>query len=103
VPAYLSTTPPTDAMAVLALVLGLLAVVGGVFCLVPGPICGVPAVIVGLLSRHRIASAGGAMGGANLALAGWLCGLAGILVAVIYVGLFVAGALALGDFGYLQS
>jgi hypothetical protein len=92
-----------DAMAVLALVLGLLAVVGGVFCLVPGPICGVPAVIVGLLAHRRITSTGGAMAGANLALAGWICGLAGILVAIIYVGLFLAGAIALGDLGYLQS
>lgn len=42
------------------------------------------------------------MGGAGLALAGWICGLAGILVAVIY-GLFLGGALALGDLGYLQG
>jgi len=35
--------------------------------------------------------------------AGWICGLAGILVAIIYVGLFLAGAIALGDLGYLQS
>jgi len=71
-------------MAVLALVLGLLALVGGVFCLVPGPICGVPAVIVGLLAHRRITSTGGAVAGANLALAGWICGLAGILVAIIH-------------------
>ena len=32
-----------------------------------------------------------------------LCVLAGILVAIIYVGLFLAGAIALGDLGYLQS
>jgi hypothetical protein len=90
-------------MAVLAFVLGLFAVVGGVFCLVPGPICGIPAVVVGLVSQRRISSAGGGLGGSGLALAGWICGIAGILVAAIYVVLFLAGALALGNLDYLSN
>jgi hypothetical protein len=101
--AYSRQLPPKDAMAVLAFVLGLFAVVGGVFCLVPGPICGIPAVVVGLVSQRRISSAGGGLGGSGLALAGWICGIAGILVAAIYVVLFLAGALALGNLDYLSN
>jgi hypothetical protein len=71
-------------MAVLAFVLGLFAVIGGLFCLIPGPICGIPAVILGLVSQSRLSAGAGGRGGSGLALAGWICGIAGILVAAIF-------------------
>jgi hypothetical protein len=89
-------------MAILALVLGILALVGGLLCVLPGPICGIPAVVVGLYSQRRIAAAPAFRGGSARALAGWICGMAGILISTVYVGLFLAGILALGNLGYLQ-
>jgi hypothetical protein len=80
-----------------------MAVVGAVLCVLPGPICGIPAVVVGAVSQRRIAASRGALGGSGLALAAWICGLAGILISALYVALFAAGILALGNLGYLQS
>jgi hypothetical protein len=90
-------------MAVLAFVLGILAVGGAFLCALPGPVCGIPAIILGLDAQRRISASGGALAGAGLALAAWICGLTGVLISVVYVALLLAGILALGNLGYLTS
>jgi hypothetical protein len=88
---------------VVSLALGIIALGGAFLCVLPGPLCGIPAVVFGLYAQRRIAASRGALGGSGLAVAGWLCGVAGILISVLYVALFLAGILALGNLGYLQQ
>ena len=97
-----SRPPPTDSLAVLGLILGIFALIGALFCVVPGPIFGIPAAVVGFSSQRRIAASPALLGGSGLALAAWICGVAGILISAVYVALFLAGILALGNLGYLQ-
>jgi hypothetical protein len=81
-------------MAIAALVLGVLSPLGALFDGVPGVILGSLAVVLGLMSRRRIKRSGGTLQGGGLALAGWivgLCGIAlGVVFAVLFIGLFLA-------------
>src|SRR5258707_13309811 len=60
----------TDGLAVASLVLG---IVGIVCCL--GVVLGPVAAIMGFISRQRVASSGGTLGGGGLPLAGLILGL----------------------------
>jgi hypothetical protein len=90
--------PPTDGMAITALVLGIVAFPGICCWGLPGLILGVVAIILGRMALRRIRAAGGAIGGRGLAQAGWICGLVAAILGGIY-GLFQLGFLLLGIFG----
>src|ERR1700693_4412260 len=63
-PAY--AAPRTDGLAIASLVIGILSLVCTVACL--GIVLGPTAAIMGFISRQRVASSGGALGGGKLAL-----------------------------------
>jgi hypothetical protein len=98
VPASASSATPTalrtDGMAIAALVVGVIAPLGALFDGIPGVIMGSIAVFLGLSSRRRIKRSGGTLQGGGLALAGWIVGLCaivlGLLVAFLFIGLFLA-------------
>jgi Domain of unknown function (DUF4190) len=87
-------TVRTDGLAIAALVVGLLAPFADLFDGVPGVIFGAAAVTLGLVSRRRIKRSGGTLAGRGLALAGIIVGafaiVAGLLIAVLFIGLFMA-------------
>jgi hypothetical protein len=98
VPTSVAVAPPTvvrtDGMAIAALVVGVIAFVADLFDGVPGVVMGTVAVFLGLSSGRRIKRSGGQLQGGGLALAGWIVGLCaivlGILIAILFVGLFLA-------------
>ena len=100
--------PPTDGMAITALVLGIVAFPGICCYGLPAIICGVIAVILGRMAMGKIRAAGGAIGGYGLAQAGWICGLiAGALGAIylvfnilVLVGLIFSHSSGGGTFPY---
>ena len=86
---YASPTATTDALAIVALILGIL---GFATC----PLVGIAAVVLGHLSRKRIRESNGAYSGDGLALAGLVLGW-------IQVGLCVAFALLLSVSAIAQA
>ncbi len=101
-PYYVYISRPTDGQATAALVLGILSLVG-VFCYgVPSLIIGPIAIYLGLHSRNRIRASGGALGGHGLAMAGWICGVVGVVLGALYVSIFV-GIIALTMWAALNS
>jgi uncharacterized protein DUF4190 len=81
---------PTDGSAIAALVVGLIAPFGALFYGLPGIILGTVALFLGLGARRRIKRSGGALGGGGMALAGWIVGLVGIVMGLLW-GLFLMG------------
>ena len=81
-------------MAIAALVVGLISLFAAMFDGVPGVIFGSVAVFLGLRARSRIKRSAGMLQGGGLALAGWIAGLCGIVLglvfAVLLLGLFMA-------------
>ena len=77
-----SQAPQTDAGAVWALVLG---IAGVLVC--PG-ILSIPAIIIGRISERRIKESGGTLTGDGLAKAGWITGIAGLVLAVFLILFF---------------
>lgn len=73
----------TDGAAVTSLVLGILGIV---FCPL---ILSIPAIIVGRSSERRIRESGGLLDGEGLAKAGWITGIVGTVLGVIYVAIMV--------------
>ncbi|WP_338701064.1 DUF4190 domain-containing protein [Streptomyces sp. Q6] len=83
-------TGPSNGLGVAALVLGILTAVG--FLLWPlAIVTGVLAVVFGVIGRRR-AGRGAATNGGQ-ALAGFICGLGGLLLALLLCVVFLAGAL----------
>ena len=72
----------TDGLAIASLICGIVGLVCFFFCL--GVILGPAAAIMGFISRQRIASSGGTLGGGGLALAGLILGIVGFLASVIW-------------------
>lgn len=70
--------PRTDGLAIASLILGLLSIPCSVACL--GVLLGPTAAIMGFISRQRIASSGGTVGGGGVAVAGLILGILGFLV-----------------------
>src|ERR1041384_8213637 len=66
----------TSALAITSLVLGILGVVFTLVCL--GVVFAIPAVICGHIACSRIGRSAGQLGGQGLAIAGFICGYAGI-------------------------
>jgi len=84
--------PRTDGLAVASLVIGILSLVCSVACL--GIVLGPTAAIMGFISRQRIASSGGALGGGTLALIGLILGVVGFVASVGWFFLLIGGAIS---------
>jgi len=78
----------TDGLAIASLVVGIVSIVCSFLCL--GVILGPTAAIMGFISRQRIATSGGVLGGGALAIVGLILGIIGFLASV---GAFFAFAL----------
>jgi hypothetical protein len=74
-------TPRTDGLAIASLIIGILALVCSVGCL--GVVLGPTAAIMGYISRQRISSSGGVVGGGTLALVGLILGIVGFVVSLL--------------------
>lgn len=72
----------TDGLAIAALVIGILSLVCSLGCL--GVALGPTAAVMGYVSRQRIATSGGAVGGGTLALVGLILGVVGFVASVIW-------------------
>ena len=70
----------TDGLAIAALVIGIVSIVCSIVCL--GIVLGPTAAIMGFISRQRIATSGGAIGGGTLALVGLILGVVGFVASV---------------------
>jgi uncharacterized protein DUF4190 len=70
----------TDGLAVASLIIGIVSIVCSVACL--GIILGPTAAIMGFISRQRIATSGGAIGGGTLAMVGLILGIIGFIAGV---------------------
>jgi hypothetical protein len=83
--------PRTDGLAIASLVIGILAVVCSVACL--GIALGPTAAIMGFISRQRINSSGGTLGGGTLAVIGLVLGIVGFVAGVGAFFFWISGAI----------
>jgi uncharacterized protein DUF4190 len=82
----------TDGLAIAALIVGILSIVCDLFCL--GIVLGPAAAIMGFISRQRIQTSGGALGGGVMAMAGLILGVIGFVLGVVAFFLWIyAGSL----------
>jgi hypothetical protein len=81
----------TDGLAIASLIIGILSLVCSFICL--GVVLGPTAAIMGFISRQRIATSGGVLGGGGLAIAGLVLGIVGFIASVGFFFLYVAGAM----------
>jgi len=79
----------TDGLAIASLVVGIVGIVCFLICL--GVALGPTAAILGFISRQRVASSGGTLGGGGLALAGLILGVVGFVISVIWFLYIVLG------------
>jgi hypothetical protein len=70
----------TDGLAIASLIIGIVSLVFSCFCL--GIVLGPTAAIMGFISRQKINTSGGAIGGGTLALIGMILGIVGFLASV---------------------
>jgi Domain of unknown function (DUF4190) len=77
-PAYAAQR--TDGLAIAALVIGIVSIVCSLGCL--GIVLGPTAAIMGFISRQRIATSGGMLGGGTLAMVGLILGIIGFVASV---------------------
>ena len=84
--------PRNDGLAVASLVIGILALTCSVACL--GIVLGPTAAIMGFISRQRITSSGGALGGGTLALIGLILGVVGFVASVGWFFLIIGGTIS---------
>jgi len=70
----------TDGLAVASLVIGIISIVCSIGCL--GIVLGPTAAIMGFISRQRISTSGGAIGGGTLAIVGLVLGIVGFVASV---------------------
>jgi hypothetical protein len=79
----------TDGLAIASLVIGIFAIVCSFACL--GIVLGPIAAIMGFISRQRVASSGGAIGGGMLAIVGLVLGVIGFVASVIWFFVIASG------------
>lgn len=79
----------TDGLAIASLVIGILSVACFFICfgIVLGPI----AAIMGFISRQRVATSGGMLGGGTMAIIGLVLGVIGFVISVIWFFLLASG------------
>ena len=80
----------TDGLAIAALIIGIASLVCSFGCL--GIVLGPTAAIMGFISRQRIASSGGAVGGGTMAVVGLVLGIVGFIASAGFVILYLSGA-----------
>jgi hypothetical protein len=81
-----------DGLAVAALVVGIFSLVCSFICL--GLVLGPTAAIMGFISRQRIATSGGALGGGTMAMIGLVLGVIGFVASVGWFFLFIGGVIS---------
>jgi hypothetical protein len=89
-PGYPAAVPPTDPMAITALVLGLISL----FCF---PLLGIGAVICGHIARKRAGESSVPTSSGGLALAGLICGYLSLVVLafiILVYGIAIVAAIA---------
>ena len=79
---------PIEGKAIAALILGLFSPVAALYYGLPGIVLGAIAVVLGMRARRRVRESGGVLGGGGIALAGWIAGVCGIVVGLLW-GLFL--------------
>src|SRR5450759_2439125 len=84
--------PRNDGLAVAALIVGILSLVCSFLCL--GVVLGPTAAIMGFISRQRIATSGGALGGGTMAMIGLVLGVIGFVASVGWFFLFIGGIIS---------
>jgi hypothetical protein len=84
--------PRTDGLAIAALVIGIISLVCSFICL--GVVLGPTAAIMGFISRQRISTSGGMLGGGALATVGLVLGIIGFIASVGFFFVYFAGALS---------
>src|SRR5207237_8456036 len=72
----------TDGLAIASLVIGIVSIACSIACL--GIILGPTAAIMGFISRQRIATSGGTVGGGTLAIVGLVLGVVGFVASVAW-------------------
>jgi hypothetical protein len=79
----------TDGLAIASLICGVVGTACFFICL--GVLLGPIAAIMGFISRQRVASSGGTLGGGGIATAGLILGIVGFVVSVIWFLYIVTG------------
>jgi hypothetical protein len=88
---YGYAAPRTDGLAIASLVIGIISIVCSLGCL--GIVLGPTAAIMGFISRQRIATSGGTIGGGTLATVGLILGVVGFVASVAwFFYIIVSGA-----------
>ncbi len=77
----------TDGLAIGSLIVGIVGIVCFFICL--GVVLGPAAAIMGFISRQRIASSGGTLGGGGLAIAGLILGVVAFFGSVAWLLFFI--------------
>src|SRR5438093_213486 len=70
----------TDGLAIASLIIGIVSILCSIACL--GIVLGPTAAIMGFISRQRISTSGGALGGGTLAIVGLVLGIIGFVLGV---------------------
>jgi hypothetical protein len=83
--------PRTDGLAIAALIVVILSLVCSFICL--GVVLGPAAAIMGFISRQRISTSGGAVGGGTLAVVGLVLGIIGFIASVGWFFVIISGAI----------
>ncbi|HXM71074.1 MAG TPA: DUF4190 domain-containing protein [Thermoanaerobaculia bacterium] len=83
--------PRNDGLAIASLILGILSLVCSLACF--GIVLGPAAAIMGFISRQRIASSGGALGGGTMAVIGLVLGVIGFVASVGWFFLGISGVI----------
>jgi hypothetical protein len=83
--------PRNDGLAIASLIVGIFSLVCTVGCL--GLFLGPAAAIMGFISRQRIGTSGGALGGGTLAVIGILLGIVGFVASVGWFFLLISGTI----------
>ena len=88
--------PRSDGLAIAALIVGILSLVCSFICF--GVLLGPAAAIMGFISRQRIATSGGALGGGTLAVIGLVLGIIGFLASVGWFFVVITGVITSQSF-----
>ena len=91
-PGYGYAGTRTDGLAIASLVIGIASVACFVACL--GIILGPTAAIMGFISRQRVATSGGTLGGGGMAIAGLILGVIGFIASVVWFFVLASGTLS---------
>jgi uncharacterized protein DUF4190 len=79
----------TDGLAIASLIIGIASIICSVACL--GIVLGPTAAIMGFISRQRVATSGGTVGGGTLAIVGLILGVIGFVTSVVWFFVIASG------------